>query len=121
MKKTKFGDIPNARFWTFHKGSPLKLRLAPGQKIELLDCGPTEEGYHSEWGCFTFDGQYVQHESVSDGQDCDGRLRTDSESCCRVDLLNTNGEHPCCPGMMVSPWERPQVSVYDQFAQLMNY
>ena len=64
----------NARFWTWHNGTYVKLTLRPGEARHHHRFWPHEEGWASTTIEWSFDGSTVTRETVADGTDCDGRL-----------------------------------------------
>tara|TARA_R100000963_G_C4629037_1_gene94555 strand:+ start:806 stop:1156 length:351 start_codon:yes stop_codon:yes gene_type:complete len=78
--------MENARFWIWHSpgGTWVKLTLRPGDVLEHHTGGATDEGWDSEWGAWSHEGDHVRFEWVSDGADCDGRMTNGGASVCPI-------------------------------------
>ena len=74
LDASKTGPIINARFWISHRGSPVKITLAPGGSVSHSYTAPTDEGYQHTAEAFEYDGERLTLDWYSDGRDCDGRL-----------------------------------------------
>jgi hypothetical protein len=110
----------NARFWIYWNGGLVKITMARGDSFELYRSEPTDEGYHSEWERYEFDGERVSREMETHGRDCDGSHSTRSVESARLDKLavvwNKYVE------AFYPEWEEDRPTrVYDQFAQAMGY
>jgi len=71
---------PNARFWTYINGGPVKLTLHPGQRLTWGKWERTDEGWSSEAYTWTHEEQWVSLQWCDDGVDCDGRMRRGGKS-----------------------------------------
>lgn len=68
------------RFWHYHNGEAIRVKINAGQCLRHYSGGTTDEGWSSETHCWSFDGDTVTLEWASDGVDCDGRLSSYGES-----------------------------------------
>lgn len=92
----------NARFWVYINGDFVKLTMNPGDVLEHYSSEDTEEGWASEYDCWSYEDGVIDREYVSDGRDCDGRLSHASQSYCRVGALKAD-ESPKGPTFLT--WE----------------
>lgn len=60
----------NARFWVLYKGSPVKLTMEPGEKIETYSYSRTEEGYATDSEIYEYDGVLVVRDGEAYSRDC---------------------------------------------------
>lgn len=61
-----------ARFWAWTNG-PTRIKINVNQTLSWYSRKPTDEGWHSDFEEWFFDGKYVYRQYQSDGRDCDGR------------------------------------------------
>lgn len=108
----------NARFWVFINDSPVKLTLRPGQTLRWCHSSPTEEGWSAEGYTYHHEGDRVTLEHVTDGRDCDGRLRQIYVDFVSLDDLAAGNVFE---GIAYPKWESVEGSVYDEYAQAANY
>lgn len=79
------------RFWIIGPGgSPVRMKLRPGQSLSRSEGGPTDEGYSAQGDTFEHCGDHVRREWWNDGRDCDGMFSQGGESCCRADQLDSH-------------------------------
>jgi hypothetical protein len=78
------------RFWTWNLG-PVRLSLAPGQRLRHSSGGPTEEGWSQRLTTFTHEGDRIVRDWLNDGCDCDGRLTQGGRDSCTLRNLDGNG------------------------------
>jgi hypothetical protein len=126
---------PNARFWVYLNGSPVKLTLRPGAELHHYWGEPNDEGGWSSaahrWEYVVNDPDFPPHvlrECTIDGRDCDGRLTQHYDSVCSVEDLAAHvvegaeykdfhdGREICYP-----KWERTTAWNRDEFAEAMGY
>ena len=67
------GRPRNARFWVSVHGDWVKLTLRPDQELEHAFCEPTDEGWHSEYVCWSHAGDRVELQFLDRSRCCDGR------------------------------------------------
>jgi len=109
----------NARFWTYHRGSFVKLTLKPDQALHHHRGGPTEEGWWSASFVVSHEGDHVRIEHTSDGCDCDGRLTTGADLVCPLDRLAAK---PCSRGWpWVPDWQEEDSYRRDYQAEAAGY
>lgn len=84
---------PNVRFWVWWNNDPVKLTLKPDQTLTLYEAHRTDEGWSSMTERYTHAGDRVECETVSEGVDCDGRLKTGWKGFARIDQLQ---QEPIC-------------------------
>lgn len=109
-----------ARFFVYFDSAFCLVELHPGES-RLLETGmrSTAEGWDSEGMQLTFDGETVTRICVSDGIDCDGRLRHVSEETCHKDRLAT---HSCLDGLCFTPeWVLAESHQVDEEAERAGY
>lgn len=113
----------NARFWHYNskKDSWIKLTLKPGQSVEFHSYSTDEEGWHSTSERYTSDGIQVNHEWISDGRDCDGRLTQAGESVCLIDNLQSRLVEDFPDWPLLPQWELVDSSQRDEYAEMMGY
>ena len=80
----------NARFWTFHHGSPVKLTLAPDEEIHLHASETHEEGFESTWTTYAYDGALVTQTCAFRARDCDGLMTGEEDYICPVGFLRSS-------------------------------
>lgn len=122
-------NAPNARFWVYVNGSFVKITLRPGQQVEHVTGGPTDEGWTRDAQTWLYpdDESAVYRYWADEGQDCDGRHGNYGSSRCELSALKAGYapdgygcdlEHP---EVVYPAWERVEASRYDQFAELAGY
>lgn len=141
----------NVRFWAYGAtGNAVKITLKPNQALEHWQGGPHDEGWHTDAIKWWYDaeGMVIQKTTVSDGQDCDGRLTktrefttpvpivADVPMCYEAEryslqrLLHTDTPSPGFgwrKGFVDSKtdfrpeWKEGYSEVYDQYARMANY
>lgn len=113
----------NARFWTYYKGSPVKLTMRPEQEIHFVEGGPTDEGYH--WEDTTY--EYPRHEAAiyckctTMARDCDGRFDTCSTTRCPLEDLKNGHELTEDPSVRYPLWQAVEASQRDYAAEAAGY
>jgi hypothetical protein len=108
----------NARFWFWCSGSPVKLKLRPGQAIHWYRGGPTDEGWSGKGYRWEFNGQEVSMSWIDEGRDCDGYMRSTGESRFKIEERYAG---PRLEGIDFPIWRVEREEVFDEFAQAMNY
>jgi hypothetical protein len=58
----------------FANGSYVRITLKPGQSLKHYQYRPTDEGWESEGQYWEHCGDRIEHDWLTDGADCDGRL-----------------------------------------------
>lgn len=113
---------PNARFWVYVNGGPVKLTLRPGQSLEHVTGGPTEEGWQSSATRWTHDAEcgVVAREWAEDGRDCDGRSGSSGEDYAPYAALLT-GYHDEADGVTYPVWTETEERCYDLTAEAAGY
>lgn len=108
----------NVRFWVYLNGW-VKLTLRPQQYLEHDVYEETEEG----WNMLTVrlfynsSAQTVTFESISDGTDCDGRIKEVNKFMCVVSDIMSHDMH----GIKVPAWQMESHSVRDYAAERAGY
>lgn len=105
--------VPNARFWTYHHGSPVKLTLVPGDACTVVEGGRHEEGYSYETTDYEHADGAVFSTITTVSRDCDGRFSSVREFRCSVSELKANDGFPA--------WEPVSSSQRDYSAEAMGY
>lgn len=67
------------RFWDYIH-APVLISIAAGQVLHHHYAYATDEGYHSEWHRWEFDGTTLKAEQGTKARDCDGVFETCSEA-----------------------------------------
>ena len=108
----------NARFWTFHNGSPVKLTVKEGRSLYHDDFEYTDEGWSRTSIRWMHEGDKIRREYISDGVDCDGRLTTGGEQIARLsELADLHYD-----GTDLPVWKKAvDYPVYDQYARAAGY
>ena len=113
--------IGNVRFWTFLNGSPVRLKMTPGQSLEWGNSYRTDEGWASEFERWEYDGFEVTCESETDGCDCDGRLSRHYETVALVSDLAAGSADMDDPLVVFPVWQRVSSGQRDYSAEAMGY
>jgi hypothetical protein len=81
---------PNARFWAYLNGGPVKITLRPGQVLNWTQGQRTDEGWSRSAETWSYDLDVlgiVERHWCEEGRDCDGLLqRGGHDVCCPVNL-----------------------------------
>lgn len=123
---------PNARFWVYVNGGPVRLTLKPGQQLQHHTWERHEEGWSSEATSWEYpdDEDAVYREWCLDGRDCDGRLTRHGADRCDVANLSDGVEidnefyedHHYWTGKFWPAWDQHEPGMtYDEFAQASGY
>lgn len=119
----------NARFWAYINGSFVKITLRPGEQIEHVTGGPTDEGWTRDATSWIYPAGEcaVYRYWAIEGADCDGRHGNYGSNRCELADLRA-GDAPCFDGsetehpeVVYPAWQRCEASQYDQFAELSGY
>lgn len=120
---SKRDPIANARFWIGHRGSFVKLTIAPYESVTSSASHPTEEGYHAHSETYTHCGDYVEMDFYSHSRDCDGRMESSYIAECPLDNLMSGEMYPetdsDVPG--VPDWTPKHRSQRDYTAEAAGY
>src|SRR5258708_7016271 len=96
--------MKQARFWHYHAGDIVKIKINDGQSLSHSFGGPTDEGCSWEASTYSFDGRTVTCEWASDARDCDGRMQRHGVSHCDVERLSQGyGDNEA--GVTFPAWE----------------
>lgn len=66
--------MPDLKFWIYYQGGPVKVTLKEGQRLDLVEGGPHEEGYHYDYYSYEHHGNHVSMTHELDARDCDGPM-----------------------------------------------
>lgn len=112
----------NARFWIWYRGDFesgwVKLTLIPGERVEFVGGGRTEEGYSCWSVAYHHHGDWVLAEHHSWGRDCDGLLEQGEEFHCDLADLKS---HESMDGTMMPRWESADSYQRDHAAEAAGY
>lgn len=108
----------NARFWTYWKGSWVKLTLRPGESVAMSHHSRHEEGWSSTSEEYEHCGDHVRLTIENDGTDCDGRMSSEHVLVCPIDNLRARVGHD---GTLIPEWERESSRQRDYSAEAMGY
>lgn len=111
MKKT-------LRFWINVHGSPVKLSLRDDDKLQWSAFEQTDEGWSSEFECWTREGGIITRYAGSDGRDCDGRLSASVTLQCPWSLLNAGYRED---GIAYPEWKEESRAYRDYQAEAAGY
>ena len=124
---------PNARFWVFWNGGPVKITLKPGQSLSVSQGRTHEEGWSSESETWEHEGDGVRSSWENDGRDCDGRLTQRGSAFCPLDKLDdvvpywlsaedaTAADRETWADVLYPDWQDAERSQYDEYAELAGY
>jgi len=109
------------RFW--HYGtSPVLITIHRDESLHYSQGGPTDEGWHRDSYCWSFDGVTLTEEWQSDGCDCDGRLTRGGVVFCRVRDLRAGNADPDDSAVVYPRWlELGPAYQRDFAAEAMGY
>jgi hypothetical protein len=89
--------MTNARLLVFCRcpDNPVKLTLAPGQRVDWASPRIGNDEGWSQWGwSIEHRGHYVHRYAWNDGRDCDGRYGSTEEAVCPLsELRSFDGHH----------------------------
>lgn len=103
---------PAVRFWLAYGEGFVRIRLAAGQALEIVQGGRDSEGGWLQEETIEFPGDMLLSSMSSDATDCDGRFQTDdSYVCCLSDIGGLDGPK----------WLRASSSQRDFSAEAMGY
>jgi len=111
--------IKTARFWAYHNGSPVRLKLNVGQTVTHRSGGLTDEGWYLEVNTYSYDGRFVERQWFNDDVDCDGRLIRRGSSYCHVHGLASGYRDE--DGIAYPDWTQLDSRQRDYSAEDMNY
>jgi hypothetical protein len=119
---------PNARFWIWTPGGPVKITLRPGQTLRHYQGHATDEGWASEADTWTHQGEFVTNDWCHDGSDCDGRLtRVGSRECKITQLREVPPNYEWMTAeeaelnVIYPQWCEVSRSQRDEYAELAGY
>lgn len=120
---------PNARFWAYLNGGPVKITLRPGQQIQWSQGQRTDEGWSrsiEQWCYDTEDSPgLVTRYWCEEGQDCDGLLQRAGEDVCCPMNLHARTPYPEgaaeMEGVMWPDWQEANRWQRDAQAEAANY
>jgi len=109
----------NARFWVYENGADVQITLRPGQRVQFVTGGPTDEGFSWTETTLRFDGHTVRRETYTSSSDCDGPHEHWFVTTCNLLDLRSHtydgAEH------RYPLWETVSASQRDHFAEAMGY
>jgi len=108
-----------ARFWIYTV-APVRIKINAGQTLNYSRFSRHEEGWSSESGTFSFDGEVVTSEYGTDGRDCDGRMSTFGAARCAVSDLEA-GYFDESEDIRYPEWTRGESGQRDYTAESMGY
>lgn len=117
----------NARFWIWYNDSWVKLTMRPGQVIEFVAGGSTDEGCWSECRSFVMSGPEVRPEYATVTEeccryerDCDGPHEESSQYECILHLLQ-NRDIAVAGAPPLPAWQLVDSGQRDHYAEAMGY
>lgn len=110
--------MQNLKFWDYVNGSPVRLKLRPGQTLRHFRGGPDSEGWRSESMRWQHTGAGVYCESLTEGRDCDGYSSRWADSFCPPEGLASGAS---CDGVTYPRWEDSTVECRDEYAEAAGY
>ena len=122
--------MKNARFWVDHKGSFVKLTIKPGEEINTIEGGLTDEGFDYTNTTYRYEDGLVFCSQVRDAKDCDGPMSWSWKGFFDPCNYKTRGvfvgvdadyEEIWDDSIQLVCWERASSSQRDIYAELMGY
>jgi hypothetical protein len=107
------------RFWHF-AGEDVLIKINAGQTLRHFSNGATDEGWWSETNEWSFDGETLRNEWMSDSRDCDGRLTRHGVSVCPIADLRA-GYCNEATGIKYPKWKNKERGQRDYSAEAMGY
>lgn len=108
-----------ARFWVYSYPGWVRIKLNPGQSLEHVTGGPTDEGYSYTATTWEHCGDHIEMNADWSARDCDGRASSNTDYYCPLDKLEAgesgDGEY------RTPDWTIGKTRCYDQYAEMMNY
>lgn len=99
-----------ARFWIDWNGSPVRLTMRDGDRIDLHRRWPTDEGYSEEAAAYTHDGNSIGCDYFHAGRDCDGYLEGGAFTTCGLGALTARAPYDrslIAQGIRWPEWKKP--------------
>ena len=120
---------PNARFWAYLNGGPVKITLRPGQTIRWSQWCHTDEGWSRSAETWSYDLEdsrgLVTRAWCEEGQDCDGPMQHGGHDlCCPLNLhvRPPYPEHDCVmEGVLWPDWQEANRWQRDHAAEAAGY
>lgn len=116
MQKT---ELTKARFWTYYKGSVVRLTVEEGKELVLSSGGPTDEGYSYTTDTFWVRDGYLHNRVERSSCDCDGPLYSTNNY--RAALTELNDSWNDYVQVYYPSWERMCGWQRDVYAEKMGY
>jgi hypothetical protein len=107
-----------ARFWYYVNGCDVLIKLRPGQCVQHVHGGPTDEGYSYTANVWRHDGCGVYREWTVNAQDCDGRIDRHGDDYCPLSELRCGAE---VDGRWFPAWHKLRRGQRDYSAEAMGY
>ena len=82
-----FAPNTTARFWVCYGSSYVRIKLRKGQELACSEGGQTDEGFSYTGHSWSFDGEEVTYNTVTNASDCDGPISHGYSAFCKLDEL----------------------------------
>jgi hypothetical protein len=79
-----FDPETTARFWVCYRSGLVRIKLRKGQELACSEGGQTDEGFSYTGHSWSFDGEEVSYNTVTNARDCDGSISYGHSSYCRL-------------------------------------
>lgn len=90
-----FQSNTTARFWVYLNDGIVRIKLRKGQELSWAEGGQTDEGFSYTGHCWSFDGEEVFYNIVTNACDCDGPISHGSSAFCKLRELAVIANEEC--------------------------
>lgn len=97
-----FASNTTARFWVCYGGGLVRIKLRKGQEVSCSEGGQTDEGFSYTGHCWSFDGEEVSYNTITNASDCDGPISHGASGFCR--LADLQGHESREDGVRFPKW-----------------
>lgn len=112
------------RFWTFENGTPVRLKIERGQRLNWWTFSEDEEGWSSRMATWSIDDEHdvLVFEFVTKGRDCDGRHEFGGKMVCPLADLE-GGRYVAEDDCSYPDWDWDDSEGWqrDEFAEAAGY
>lgn len=91
-----------ARFWVCYGNGIVRIKLRKGQEVSCSEGGQTDEGFSYTGHCWSFDGEEVTYNTVTNARDCDGPISHGGSGYCK--LADLQGHESREDGVRFPKW-----------------
>lgn len=120
---------PNARFWAYLNGGPVKITLRPGQTLHWSQGHRTDEGWSRSLETWSYEADespaLLTRHWCQQGRDCDGTLEHGGQDTCEATNLLSRPpypeDEPLLEGVRWPAWEPADQWQRDHAAEAAGY